>query len=139
MYIKSMEESQKTYNGLVEILIKEHVSRMIGEGMEESKAKRAAEKMAIEDARYVFPNACETKIVVTMNARSLLNFFRHRCCSRAQWEIRELADKMLCEVKGVAPVIFKKAGPPCLAGPCHEGAMSCGKIEEMRVKYNKIV
>ncbi|MBR5909167.1 MAG: FAD-dependent thymidylate synthase, partial [Schwartzia sp.] len=48
-----------------------------------------------EDARYVLANAAETKIVVTMNARSLLHFFNLRCCNRAQWEIRELAYKML--------------------------------------------
>ena len=55
-----------------------------------------------EDARYVLANATETKIVVTMNARSLLHFFNLRCCNRAQWEIRALAYKMLAEVKKVA-------------------------------------
>lgn len=82
-----------------------------------------------EDARYVLPNACETKIVCTFNARSLLNFFEHRCCSRAQWEIRELAYKMLEEVRKVAPGLFVKAGPACeTKGFCPEGGMSCGKI-----------
>lgn len=86
------------------------------------------EKKAIENARYVFPNACETKIVVTMNARSLLNFMSHRCCSRAQDEIQELAYKMLIEVKKVAPILFKKAGASCVQlGYCKEGKMSCGR------------
>jgi len=66
-----------------------------------------------EDARYVLPNATCTNIMVTMNARSLLNFFELRCCLHAQWEIRALANKMLQEVKKVAPTIFKNAGPSC--------------------------
>lgn len=94
-----------------------------------------AEKEAIEDARYVFPNACETKMVVTMNARSLINFFDHRCCERAQWEIRDLAEIMLMLVKTVAYNIFKKSGPNCVSGPCPEGAMSCGKVQEKREKF----
>lgn len=85
------------------------------------------EKKAIEDARYVFPNATETKIVVTMNARSLMHFFETRCCNRAQWEIRELADKMLAEAIKVAPAIFSHSGAPCTFGKCPEGKMSCGK------------
>ncbi|KAA0002892.1 MAG: FAD-dependent thymidylate synthase [Thermoplasmata archaeon] len=66
-----------------------------------------------EDARYVLPNASCTKIIVTMNARSLLNFFELRCCLHAQWEIRRLAWRMLGMVKKVAPIIFQNAGPPC--------------------------
>jgi len=89
-----------------------------------------------QDARYVLPNAAETKIVVTMNARELLHFFRVRTCNRAQWEIREMAERMLKHVKNVAPVIFAKAGPGCLYAPCPEGKMSCGKIEEVRKKYS---
>lgn len=65
-----------------------------------------------EDARYILPNATETKIVVTMNARSLLHFFQLRCCSRAQWEIRALAWEMLRQVKEVAPILFEKPAPP---------------------------
>ncbi|MEW6608323.1 MAG: FAD-dependent thymidylate synthase [bacterium] len=80
-----------------------------------------------EDARYVFPEACETKIIVTMNARELLHFFRLRCCNRAQWEIRRMAYKMLNEVLKVAPVLFSDAGPGCWRGPCPENKMSCGK------------
>ena len=83
--------------------------------------------MAIEDARFVLPNACTTKIVCTFNARSLLNFFSHRCCNRAQWEIREVADEMLRLCKEVAPNVFKNAGAPCVRGRCPEGKMTCGK------------
>lgn len=88
-----------------------------------------------QDARYILPNAAETKIVVTMNARELLHFFRVRCCNRAQWEIREMAERMLALVKNAAPTIFGKAGPGCLYAPCPEGSMTCGKIEEVRKKY----
>ncbi|HPZ44315.1 MAG TPA: FAD-dependent thymidylate synthase [Bacillota bacterium] len=88
-----------------------------------------------EDARFVLPNAAETKMLVTMNARELLHFFTLRCCNRAQWEIRALAREMLRLVKPVAPVIFSKAGPACLKGPCPEGEMSCGKSEEVRRDY----
>jgi thymidylate synthase (FAD) len=88
-----------------------------------------------QDARYLLPNAAETKIVVTMNARELLHFFRVRCCNRAQWEIREMAERMLALVKGVAPTIFGKSGPGCLYAPCPEGKMACGKIEEVRKKF----
>jgi thymidylate synthase (FAD) len=70
-------------------------------------------KIPAEDARYVLPNGTCTNIMVTMNARSLLNFFELRCCLHAQWEIRLLANKMLQEVKKVAPIIFKNSGPSC--------------------------
>jgi len=88
-----------------------------------------------QDARYLLPNAAETKIVVTMNARELLHFFRVRCCNRAQWEIREMAERMLAHVKRVAPTIFSKSGPGCLYAPCPAGKMTCGKIEEVRKKF----
>lgn len=86
-----------------------------------------AEKVPPEDARYVLPNACITNITITMNARELIHFFSLRCCNRAQWEIRELADEMLRLCKEVYPVIFKGAGPPCVRGPCPEGKLTCGK------------
>lgn len=100
-------------------------------------AKQAYDKLAKivpkEDARYVLPNACETKIVMTFNCRSLYNFFEHRCCDRAQWEIRILANKMLAEVKKVAPVLFENAGPSCVVrGICPEGKMSCGRINRIK-------
>ena len=136
LFVKAMEEDQQTYNKLVEVLFKEHYEKLIAEGKSEKQAKAAAGKSSIEDARYVFPNACETKIVFTMTARALMNFFRHRCCQRAQWEIREMSEEMLAQVKAVAPTLFKAAGPSCLAGPCPEGAMSCGKMIAMREKFS---
>ena len=152
IFIEAMERDQKAYDELVDllledILIDKHaadygscIRKILKENPDtvpdRSKVLdlyaenfledyRKAEKQAIEDARYVFPNACETKIVVTMNARSLLHFFNVRCCNRAQWEIREMATEMLKECKKIAPALFKKAGPDCVYGKCGEGKMSC--------------
>lgn len=91
-----------------------------------------------EDARFVLPNGTETKMIVTMNARELLHFFNMRCCNRAQWELREVAWQMLSLVKGVAPHIFKNAGPTCVSGKCQEGAKTCGKMLEVKEKYNNL-
>ena len=88
-----------------------------------------------QDARYLLPNAAETKIVVTMNARELLHFFRVRTCNRAQWEIRAMAEEMLALARATAPTIFAKSGPGCLYAACPEGAMTCGKSDEVRKKY----
>lgn len=138
LFIRAMEEDQQTYNKLAEVLYKQHYDKLLSAGKTEKQAKASAEKSSIEDARYVFPNACETKIVFTMTARALMNFFRHRCCNRAQWEIREMSIEMLRQVKAVAPILFKNAGPTCLEGPCPEGAMSCGKIADVREKYKSM-
>lgn len=81
---------------------------------------------ANQDARFVLPQAAETKIVVTMNCRELLHFFKHRCCSRAQWEIRKLAEKMLADCKKRLPLLFSQAGAKCISlGFCPEGERFC--------------
>ena len=86
-----------------------------------------------EDARYILPHGMETKILITMNGRSLLHFFRLRCCQRAQWEIRALAAGMLKEARSAAPVLFEKAGAPCeTEGRCPEGEKTCGKASTLR-------
>ena len=92
----------------------------------EAYQKLLAAGIPAEDARYLLPNAAESKIVVTMNIRELLHFFEHRCCNRAQWEIRELAHAMLELVRPTAPYIFADAGAPCVHGTCPEGKMTCG-------------
>ncbi len=114
-----MSEAQKAYN---------YLSSKLNE-------KGIKGELANQDARFVLPNAAETKIIVTMNARELLHFFRQRCCNRAQWEIRQMAETMLGLAKKAAPSIFLKAGPACLFAPCPEGEYSCGKKEEVRKKY----
>ncbi|MBN2259322.1 MAG: FAD-dependent thymidylate synthase [Clostridiales bacterium] len=138
IFIEAMDKNQKDYDRLTEILSKKAYEDFLEKGYSEIKARSAAEKKAIEDARYVFPNAAETKIVVTMNARSLKNFFLHRTCERAQWEIRELATEMLSIVRKIAPTIFKDAGPGCLTGPCPEGKMTCGNIVQVREKFKNL-
>ena len=110
VYNKAMDESLNAYRKMVEIGI------------------------APEDARYIFPNAVETKVVFTMNARSLFNFFEQRCCMKAQWEIRQLAYEMLAAVRKVAPLIFKYAGAPCQLGRnpyCREEDQTCPMHQAM--------
>lgn len=136
IYVQAMEEDQRHYEELTAILKDKHMKQMLAGGMSEKAADSAAEKKAIEDARFVLPNACTTKIMMTMNARSLMNFFHHRCCNRAQWEIRELAAQMFRLCYEIAPNLFRNAGPACVSGRCPEGKMSCGKMQEMRVLYD---
>ena len=138
IYMQAMADQQQAYDTLADRLSEKHLERLLAEGTAPKKAVSEAEKMAIEDARYILPNACETKIVVTMNARSLLHFFNVRCCNRAQWEIRELATEMLRQVKQVSPNLFRLSGPDCVNGPCGEGIMSCGKSREVAEKFKNL-
>ncbi len=107
-----MEEMMKTY---------EDIKNMLEEDGRGNLAK--------EDARMVLPQATSTNLVVTMNCRSLFNFFEHRCCTRAQWEIRNCANQMLKECKKVLPEIFNVGGAICeRLGYCPEGEkFTCGK------------
>lgn len=92
-----------------------------------------------EDARYVLMNATESQLVVTMNARNLIHFFGLRCCSRAQWEIRQMADLMLQATREVLPAVFDKVGPNCYTtGHCPEGKMCCGMMDNMNKKYSAV-
>lgn len=138
LFNEAMQKDKEYYEKITEVLKAKHKAAFLADGKDEKAADRAAEKKAIEDARFVLPNACDTKMVVTMNARSLHNFFRHRCCNRAQWEIQDVANQMLALVKEVAPNLFKNAGPSCLVGGCPEGKMTCGKIKEVREYYKNM-
>lgn len=116
VYNKAMEESLNAYRRMVELGI------------------------APEDARYIFPNAVETKIVFSMNARSLFNFFEQRCCIKAQWEIRQLAQEMLLALRKVAPLIFKYAGAPCCLAKnpyCRENDEKCPMYKAMIKRLGK--
>ncbi len=137
-FIEAMNEEARNYLSLVKSLEETHTQRLMAQGMEEKAARAKASKQANEDARFVLPNACETKMVMTMNCRSLQNFFNLRCCNRAQWEIRAVADEMLRLVLPLAPHIFATAGPRCLTGPCPEGRMCCGQQQEVRRKYEEL-
>jgi thymidylate synthase (FAD) len=109
-FLKTMKNLRKVYEDLIEMGV------------------------PAEDARFVLPNAAATKIVVTMNARALLHFLELRCCKRAQWEIQQMANLMLTEVKKVAPIIFEKAGPSCITQKiCWEGEkMTCGLYKTIK-------
>lgn len=111
---KKFVDKVEIINNLYNYLVME----LMGQGRTREQAQ--------EDARFVLPNACTTSMVMTMNARELIHFFNKRCCDRAQWEIRSVADEMLRQCKEVAPVLFKNAGAPCVSGKCPEGKMTCG-------------
>jgi thymidylate synthase (FAD) len=111
VFLRAMEQAREAYDRLVEL------------GLTQGRSRESVQ----EDARFVLPNAAETKIVVTMNGRELRHFFAVRCCNRAQWEIRSLAWEMRGQVKRLAPALFHRSGPGCLYGTCPEGRMTCGK------------
>jgi len=162
-YIKMMERLQEDYNHLTLGLLKEQIKEQFVDGYENTALKEALEKevdgdtlvaifketdkklysklekIAIENARYVLPNACETKIQVTMNVRALFNFFKERLCDRAQQEIRDMAFEMWKACMEISPTIFKYAVPTCVHGKCKEGKMSCGKMLYYKEKHGKII
>lgn len=110
-YIKTMQEIQESYNCLL--------------GAFEKKGRKG--ESANQDARFVLPQAAETRIIATMNCRELTHFFKERCCSRAQWEIRKLAEEMLKICRQKLPAVFIDSGAKCVAlGYCPEGVkFSC--------------
>ena len=167
IYIKKMEDDQKVYDELIDILCDEYAQQYIdstqygknnlqptsikpyevlkiiasGNEVESKKVKnvvRSIEKKSIEDARYVFPNACETKIIVTMNFRTLINFIQHRACQRAQWEIRELAIEMIKLLKPVLPKLSLLLAPKCCTSKCPEGNLSCMKMAEQKAFFKNL-
>lgn len=138
LFEAAMHDAIDKYNRLADLLEERYTADLLASGMTEKSARSKAEKKAIEDARFVLPNACETKMVVTMNARSLMNFFRLRCCNRAQWEIRAVAKEMLRLCCQVAPTLFCAAGPGCCGGACPEGKMSCGEMQTVQKEFEAI-
>ncbi|MBN1321552.1 MAG: FAD-dependent thymidylate synthase [Thermoleophilia bacterium] len=110
VFVEAMDNARRSYERLVEL------------GLAEGRGNESV----FEDARFVLPNAAETKIVVSMNARELRHFFSLRCCRRAQWEINRLAWAMRFLALSVAPLLFEGTGPGCMTGGCPEGKMSCG-------------
>ena len=138
-FLKAMEEEGQHYLNIAHALQEKHKAELMAQGLSEKEANKKAEKLANEDARFVLPNACETKMVMTMNARSLQNFFHLRCCNRAQWEIRDVAWQMLELATEAAPYLFAKAGPGCISGTCPEGKKTCGRMLEMREKQKRFI
>lgn len=162
-YIRCMERLQEDYNEITLSLLIEQIKEYLAEGHTNEKLAAAIasesareeivqlfkesdkklyskfEKIAIENARYVLPNACETKIQVTMNVRALFNFFKERLCDRAQEEIRDMAFEMWKACMEIAPTIFKYAVPTCVHGKCKEGSMSCGKMLYYKQKHGELI
>ena len=120
---RTVREESETFKALVEASGMAY-TRLVGSGVPK------------EDARFVLPNAAQTSLVMTMDGGSLNHFFGLRCCERAQWEIKELADEMLLKVLGVSPEFFRETGPYCCQlGYCPEGRFTCGRINEVKVHY----
>jgi thymidylate synthase (FAD) len=140
-FSQAIQSIKFTYNHLHNILEDKHTEMLMlnDASLTEPEARKKASKMANEDARFILPEACETSMIVTMNARELNNFFKLRCCNRAQWEIRSVADEMLKLVYPIAPTLFKSAGPGCVScGHCTEGAMTCGHSDYVKEKYSML-
>lgn len=112
LYLNAIAETQEAYNALVKMGIPK------------------------EDARFITPQGMCTEIVMTMNARELRHFFSLRCCNRAQWEIRAVADEMLRICKEKCPVIFENAGPECIRRGCTEGR-PCGNPRKWEPLFQK--
>jgi thymidylate synthase (FAD) len=120
---RTVGEESETFKALVEASGKAY-TRLVGSGVPK------------EDARFVLPNAAQTSLVMTMDGGSLNHFFGLRCCERAQWEIKELADEMLLKVLAVSPEFFRETGPYCCQlGYCPEGRFTCGRINEVKDHY----
>lgn len=148
IFVKSVTEAIDAYNKIADILSDKYFNELIADVDEEVRDSELyrkqmhdkAEKLAIEDARYVLPQAIKTRLEMSMNARSLKNFFALRCCNRAQWEIRELATAMYTLCVKEAPYLFSDMGPSCCSrsGRCSEGHMSCGKMKDVQEKFKRI-
>lgn len=140
-FSQAIKSAKYAYDHLHHVLEDIHTYElMLGDSkLTEKQARNKASKMANEDARFVLPEACQTRMLVTMNARELNNFFKLRCCTRAQWEIRQVAEEMLKLVYPIAPHLFKDAGPGCVAGKgCTEGSMTCDLMPQVQDKYKNI-
>ena len=127
---------------IVPPLVKEKANELFSDHVEAASEayERIVERgVPREDARFVLPNAAETDLLMTMDGNSLFHFFGLRCCNRAQWEIRALADEMLNEVRGTEPELFRGAGPYCFQlGHCPEGRFTCGRMKEVISKYSRL-
>lgn len=110
-------------------------NRLVGE-VSDAYQRLVEQGVPKEDARFILPNAAETSLLMTMDGRSLFHFFGLRCCNRAQWEIRALADRMLEEARAAEPEVFNEAGPYCYQlGRCPEGRFACGRMKEAVDRY----
>lgn len=106
-------------------------------------AQQAADRLkalgAGEDVlSYLLLSGQTVPVLATMNAGELSVFFRLRCCTRAQWEIREAACQALRALRACSPLLFSLYGPSCFVdGKCPEGKMSCGKMREKQREFGQ--
>ena len=139
IYDEMMRRDAEAYEAISDRLKEKYIQEYTEQGLTKKSAASKAEKRAIEDARFVLPNACTTNMVMTMNVRELRHLFMVRCCNRAQWEIHAVCDEILKLVYKVAPTLFEASGPSCVAtGKCPEGKMTCGKFAEVQEYYRKL-
>jgi thymidylate synthase (FAD) len=96
-WLTLVDNSRKAYKELSDYLYKKYSS------IEDKTLRR---KRARESARSVLPNACETKIFVTANARALRHFIEMRSHESADQEIRNLAIKVLKVMQVESPNLF---------------------------------
>lgn len=138
IYEHEMSYLTVVYDQLVDAIVESEMQKRKLDGSAIDTITKLKKK-AQEDARYVLPNACETKLIVSMNVRELHHFFGLRCCNRAQAEIREMACEMFKLCYRISPALFEHAGPSCVAtGRCSEGKMSCGNSQQQIDKFNEI-
>src|SRR5258706_2748285 len=91
------------------------------EGSMELYAELVAAGIPGEDARFVFPNATRTNLVMTTNLRALIHMSGLRLCTMAQWEIRRLFQLIRHEIFAVSPFLGSFLAPKCVAlGYCDE-------------------
>ncbi len=99
------------------------------------------EGIGAEDVRFALSNATETRFIITTNARQLRHMFNLRCCTRSQWEIRALFQRLLAIYRQIAPNIFFGAGASCdERGYCPESQWSCGRaptLKELQSAYKQ--
>lgn len=142
VYDSAINHIKQAYIEIRDDLFQQNLNTFLKENNLDSVDGKTANmlmKKACEDARYILPNACTTKIICTFNVRSLWNFFKLRLCNRAQWEIREVAEEMLKLCLKESPLLFSNCAPSCVYGKCGEGKMTCGKSQEVREKYKEFV
>lgn len=142
VYDSAINHIKQAYIEIRDDLFQQNLNTFLKENNLDSVDGKTANmlmKKACEDARYILPNACTTKIICTFNVRSLWNFFKLRLCNRAQWEIREVAEEMLKLCLKESPLLFSNCAPSCVYGKCGEGKMTCGKSQEVREKYKELV
>ena len=142
IYDSAINHIKQAYIEIRDDLFQQNLNTFLKENNLDSVDGKTANmlmKKACEDARYILPNACTTKIICTFNVRSLWNFFKLRLCNRAQWEIREVAEEMLKLCLKESPLLFSNCAPSCVYGKCGEGRMTCGKSQEVREKYKELM